>query len=181
MAAVNHMSHDPEGFFLHVEGGAVDWADHEDDSARLLEEHVAFNETAAEIIRYLENNTDGNNFGNTLLIITSDHDHLTYGPQSGDAAFAFQDVEDRGAGVMPGVFHNYDGHAASLVPTYVRGLGAGDLLATATDYDPYLDAFYNHQVDIGQYLNGVREGFPIPEPTGIAVLGVAGLMLRRRR
>ena len=52
-AALNVLDEDPDGFFLMVEGGAVDWAGHGNQSGRLIEEEIDFkrvDEIEADII-----------------------------------------------------------------------------------------------------------------------------------
>ena len=40
--ALNHLDDDPDGFFLHIEGGAVDWAMHANQMGRMIEEMTDF-------------------------------------------------------------------------------------------------------------------------------------------
>ncbi len=58
----------PEGFFLMVEGGAIDWAGHANDPLGVIAETLAFDEAVARAKAFAEA-TPG-----TLLIVTSDHE-----------------------------------------------------------------------------------------------------------
>lgn len=151
MASLHHMGDNEEGFFLAVESGATDWADHGDDTGRMIEEHTAFNDSVAAVIDYLDADTNGNNWENTLVIVTADHDHLTLGPESDTVENAFQAVTDNGAGVMPGFFHHTRSHSNQLIPSYFRGAGADDLASMADEEDTEL-GMYLDQTDIGLLL-----------------------------
>lgn len=59
----------PDGFFLFVEGGKIDWAHHAGTARYALEETVAFNEA----IRLATSMVD---LEETLVIVTADHSHV---------------------------------------------------------------------------------------------------------
>jgi alkaline phosphatase len=42
LAAFNVLDADPDGFCIMIEGGAVDWASHENQSGRMIEEEIDF-------------------------------------------------------------------------------------------------------------------------------------------
>jgi alkaline phosphatase len=65
--ALQRLSSAPEGFFLLVEGGRVDHAAHGNDGAAAIREQVAFDETIATVLAFVDQNPD------TLLIVTTDH------------------------------------------------------------------------------------------------------------
>lgn len=59
----------PEGFFLMVEGGKIDWAGHSNDSLGIVEETLAFDRAVEFAYRfYLEHRDE------TLLLVTADHE-----------------------------------------------------------------------------------------------------------
>ena len=58
LAALNVLDDDPDGFFLMVEGGAVDWACEENQKGRLIEEQIFFNQTVEAIVEWIENRED---------------------------------------------------------------------------------------------------------------------------
>jgi alkaline phosphatase len=58
----------PQGFFLMVEGGQVDWVEHGNDVASVLHEMVEFDRAIGVIMSFAEQNPD------TLIIVTADHD-----------------------------------------------------------------------------------------------------------
>lgn len=65
--ALQRLNAGPQGFFLLVEGGRIDHAAHANDGAAAIREQIAFDETIALVLAFIEKNSD------TLLIITTDH------------------------------------------------------------------------------------------------------------
>ena len=174
-AALNHLDDDPDGFYLHVEGGACDWAMHGNSMGRMIEEHTAFNDAVQAVIDYLDADTHGNNWSNTLLIVTSDHDHNLYGPDSD--TIAFQEVSDNGAGDLPGHLWHDNSHGNQLVPAWLRGPGADRVTDLSDGIDPVRGPYID-QVDIGRILLGA-----VPEPSSLLLttLGAAVALRRRSR
>jgi alkaline phosphatase len=70
-AALNILDDDPDGLFLMIEGGAVDWASHANQSGRMIEEHIDFDNSVQAVVDWVQKNS---NWGETLLIVTSDHE-----------------------------------------------------------------------------------------------------------
>ena len=149
MAAIKHLDDNSKGFYLHIEGGACDWAMHGNSMARMIEEHTDFNNTVQAIIDYLDNNTNSNNWDNTLLIVTSDHDHNIYGPNSD--IIAFQDVSNNGPGNNPGHIWHDDDHGNQLVPAWVRGPNV-DLFENVKKGTDSVHGLYIDQVDIAYVM-----------------------------
>ena len=150
-AAINFLDDNPMGFYLQVEGGACDWAMHGNSMARMIEEHSDFNKAVQFVIDYLNTNTNGNNWENTLLIITSDHDHNLYGPESD--TIAFQDVSDEGIGQNPGHIWHGNNHGNQIVPMWIRGPNS-QLISTLVDGTDPVHGEYIDQIDIGFVILG---------------------------
>jgi alkaline phosphatase len=137
-AALNILDNDPDGFFLMVEGGAVDWASHDNQSGRMIEEHMDFDNSVQAVVDWVQKKS---NWGETLVIVTSDHEtgYLT-GPGSNPS---WMPVVDYGQGVLPGMEWHSSDHTNSLVPFYAKGDGARLFKRFADQYDPvhgfYLD------------------------------------------
>lgn len=70
-AALNILDGEPNGFFIMIEAGAVDWASHANNSARMLEEMADFADAVDTVIGWVETKSD---WQKTLVIITSDHE-----------------------------------------------------------------------------------------------------------
>lgn len=119
-AALNVISKDEDGFFLMVEGGAVDWAAHANNLPRIIEEQIDFNKSVEAAVKWVEANSS---FDDTLIIVTTDHGNgLLLGPDSNTSAYS--DIINQGAGALPLVRWNTDTHTRELVPLFAKGKGA---------------------------------------------------------
>jgi len=119
-AALNCLDDDPQGFYLMIEGGAVDWANHANDPARMVEEQIDFVRAVEAVVAWVEAH---GGWSENLLILTADHEcGLVWGPEADEVAF--QPIEDRGQGKLPGMRHLSGGHSNSLVPLFARGSGS---------------------------------------------------------
>ena len=67
--AIELLSDDPEGFFIMVEGGKVDWACHANDAAASIMDTLAFDNTVSEAIAFAEKHPE-----DTLIVVTGDHE-----------------------------------------------------------------------------------------------------------
>lgn len=124
------------GFFLMVEGGAVDWACHANNLPRMIEEQIDFNRAVEAAVAWIE--THGG-WDETLLIVTTDHGNgMIYGPDSAETAF--QPVTSAGRGALPAVRWHFDQHTNEPVPLWARGPGADRLAAAATAEDAWAAA-----------------------------------------
>lgn len=146
--ALNVLSQDEDGFFLMIEGGAIDWMGHANNMPRYIEEQVDFNRAVDAVIDWVETNSS---WEETLVIITSDHEcggiwgEGTYANSEGGAVAAdrspeallaarynpaedtflgFQAVQDKGRGNMPGYQFASGNHTNELVPLWVIGAGS---------------------------------------------------------
>ncbi len=144
--ALNVLDEDPDGFFLMVEGGAVDWASHANQGGRMIEEQVDFNRSVEAVIEWVESNSS---WDDTLLIVTADHEcgYLT-GPGSDPQWHA---PVCHGEGVMPEVEWHSGGHTNSLVPLFARGAVAESLQSHARGEDPVWGT-YTDNIDLARIL-----------------------------
>jgi alkaline phosphatase len=135
LGAINVLNQNDEGFFLHVEAGAIDWAGHRNNSPRMIEEHVDFDNTVQAVIEWVEEHSS---WEETLVIVTGDHEtgYLT-GPDSGpEARPLWQPIENRGKGVLPGMQWHSGGHTNQLIPLFAKGAGSERLHDHVIDIDP---------------------------------------------
>ena len=158
LAALNVLDQDKDGFFVMIEGGAVDWMGHANNMPRYVEEQVDFNHAVTRVIEWVETYSS---WEETLLIVTSDHEtggiwgegswtNSFGGPVAADrsnealntARFdptedqfnAYLKVQDRGAGTLPGYQWASRNHTNDLVPLWAMGVGAERFLEfTQTD------------------------------------------------
>ncbi|HRZ76125.1 MAG TPA: alkaline phosphatase, partial [Bacteroidales bacterium] len=150
LAALNVLDGDPEGFFLMVEGGAIDWASHDNQSGRMIEEMDDFNRTVDALIEWVEVHSS---WEETLLIVTGDHEcgYLT-GPVQQEGFNVKLPVLNHGQGTMPGMQWNHDNHTNQLIPLFARGAGSERALLFADEVDPVRGKYLNN-TEIAQWIN----------------------------
>ena len=138
--ALNVLDEDPEGFFLAIEGGAIDWASHNQDANRLIQEQVDFIAAIEAVVHWVEAHS---HWGESLLIITSDHETgLLWGP--GSDKLPFTPLVDQGPGRLPQLVFNAKGHTNSLVGVYARGTGSEGLARFVIGDDPVRGAYIDN-------------------------------------
>lgn len=130
-AALNVLDNDPQGFFLMVEGGAMDWASADGQPGRMIEEEADFDKAVRVVIDWVERNS---NWGEALLIVTADHEtgYLT-GPGSDPKVLP---LVNNGPGEMPGMEWHSTDHVNTLVPLFAKGWLAGSFARYADQSDP---------------------------------------------
>jgi alkaline phosphatase len=141
-AALNVLDDDPDGLFLMIEGGAIDWASHgnysPNSSGRMVEEFIDFERSVEAVIDWVNSNSD---WGETLLIVTGDHETgYLNGPESDPS---WEPIGNNGAGVLPAMeWHGVD-HTNSLIPLFAKGSAGHWFKDFADSFDPvrgrYLD------------------------------------------
>ncbi|MBN2473185.1 MAG: alkaline phosphatase [Pirellulales bacterium] len=134
-AALNVLAEDPDGFFLMVEGGAVDWANHSNNLARMVEEMGDFNRSVQAVVDWVEANSS---WDETLVIVTADHEcgmlwgQGTYANGDDDPHYNagtdtflnWQPVKSQGKGRLPQCQYGSGGHTNALVPLWANGPGS---------------------------------------------------------
>lgn len=133
-AALNVLGQNDNGFSVMIEGGAIDWTGHANQTVRNIEETQDFFASVDAAIDWVEENSS---WDETLLIVTADHEtgYLSgkdgYSPITGER------------GVTPTVGWFSGNHTTHLVPFFAKGEGAAEILAEADMVDPvrgnYLD------------------------------------------
>ncbi len=130
-SAINLLDND-KGFWLMVEGGAVDKASHANWKGRTIEEQIDFNHAVETVVKWIEENSSWNE---TLLIVTADHET---GHISGEANMknsVVADVKNMGKGQMPEFYFLTSEHTNSLVPFFAKGVGSDKFTAKAIKTD----------------------------------------------
>ncbi len=135
LGALHMLDRDPDGFFVMIEGGAVDWMGHANNMSRYIEEQIDFNEAVAAVVEWVEAHSS---WDETLLIVTSDHEtggiwgegtfetpggETRYDPAR-DRFIEFRAVQDRGPGEIPGHQFASGNHTNDLAPLWAMGEGA---------------------------------------------------------
>lgn len=150
-AALQVLKND-NGFFIMIEGGAIDWANHANAPGRMIEEMIDFNATINEVIAWVESN---GGWEENLVIITTDHEcGYIVGPDTqGEKVNNPVDnpIVNNGKGNMPGMSYNSLQHTNMLCPVYAKGAGA-ELLKTHEGRTDFYRGKYIDNTDIPRTL-----------------------------
>jgi len=127
--ALRVLHQNPNGFYLMIEGGAIDWANHANQKGRMIEEEMDFNHAVQAVVAWVEKKS---NWNDTLLIVTADHEtgHLW-----GSKGYFFP-ITFNGVHCVPGMAHNSGSHTNSLVPLFAKGKAAEAFANYAKQDDP---------------------------------------------
>jgi len=107
LKAIEVLKKNKNGFFMMIEGSQIDWAAHDNQNDTLVSEVLDFDRTINSVLDFAEKD------GETLVIITADHETGGYAIIDGDI----------GKGIVKGVF-NSDEHTGVMVPVFAFGPGA---------------------------------------------------------
>ncbi len=179
LAALNVLNQNARGFFVTIEGGAVDWMGHANNMPRFIEEQNDFNHAIDAVIVWVEEHSS---WDETLLIITSDHEtggiwgEGTFQPASGvllansqepekldasrfdperDEFVEFRAVQDRGPGNLPGHQFASGNHTNDLVPLWAIGVGS-DRFVEFERFDSTAARLWGEPYDWdGRYIDNV--------------------------
>jgi alkaline phosphatase len=106
-ASLSLLGNDPDGFFLMVEGGKIDWACHDNIIEHCVFNTLEFDKAFQVVLNWADDQDD------TLILVTADHE-----------CGGLRVVKNRGKGFMPEVFWGSTKHTGANVPVYAIGLGA---------------------------------------------------------
>lgn len=116
--ALNVLDNDPDGFFVMIEGGAIDWASHANQTGRMIEEQVDFDRAVASVIKWVETHSS---WQDTLLIVTADHE-CGFLNGAGPSK-QWNPLVSKGILHQPSVQWHSTGHTNALVPLFAKGAG----------------------------------------------------------
>jgi alkaline phosphatase len=156
-AALNVLDDDRDGLYLMVEGGAVDWAAHANQSGRLIEEQADFNAAVEVVLEWVHRK---GNWADTIVLVTGDHETgyltrpgvgaMTDSPEK--AAAAYDRLVDNGRGVLPGMEWNSASHTNRLIPFFARGRGHERFRRTIVGWDRYRGLYIDNTA-VGRVLH----------------------------
>jgi len=189
IAALTVLQKNPNGFILMIEGGAVDWAAHENNMDLMIGEMTDFNEAVQAVIDWVDDPADSIDWSNTLVIVTGDHEagYLTAGPgifqnqplgEVSDPTLALEKIisgsEGEGrraswddldgdsvidAGETVYWAWNSGSHTNTLLPLYARGAGADQLETYAIGYDT-VRGYYLDNTDVFSVMDSTIGNLP---------------------
>ncbi|MBC8490297.1 MAG: alkaline phosphatase [Bacteroidetes bacterium] len=107
MKAIEILSKDKDGFFLMIEGSQIDWAGHANDTKYIVDEMLDFDRTIGKVLEFAEKD------GNTLVIVTADHETGGMGLNNGDL--------EKGEVIAKYTSGN---HTGVMVPVFAYGPGS---------------------------------------------------------
>ncbi len=147
--ALNYLAHKGGKSFLMIEGGAVDWAAHANNTTGLIEEQVSFNQSVGAVMNWIDQYS---NWDESILIVTTDHGNaFVLGNQSDQIPFAR--VANPGKDVMPRVKYYSDNHTNELVRVYAIGQGSSLFTNYIDGTDLNYAEHYNHAGASGEYID----------------------------
>jgi alkaline phosphatase len=106
-SAIDILSNNKKGFFMMVEGSQIDWAGHDNNYQQLIKEMLDFDKAIAKALDFAKKD------GNTLVIITADHE--TGGMTILDGKFGTEKMK---------VVFTSKNHSGVPVPVFAYGPGA---------------------------------------------------------
>ncbi len=117
-AALVVLDNDPNGFFLMVEGGKIDWAGHDNIIEHSVFETLEFDRAFRAVMKWVKDRDD------TLIVVTADHE-----------CGGLKVVKGNRRGTMPDVFWGSDDHSGANVPVYATGQGAQEFVGVTDNTD----------------------------------------------
>ncbi|UBH05818.1 hypothetical protein K8P10_001329 [Leucobacter sp. Psy1] len=160
--AINTLDANENGFFLMVEGGAIDWTGHANESDRNLEEVADFDTAVDSVVDWVETNSS---WDETLVVVTADHETgYLYGEQEGDFSSIIPAAPDAEEGTLPTHTWNSDNHTNQLVPFFSKGAGADQIAALGTGRDLVRGHYLDNTSMAAWLLEGPWAQREEPEP-----------------
>lgn len=107
--AIVTLNRNTNGFFLMVEGSQIDWGAHKKNTNYVVDEMLDFDRTVGEALKFAEAD------GNTLVIVTADH-------ETGGMTINDGDIEK---GEVKAKYTSFN-HTGVMVPVFAYGPGSED-------------------------------------------------------
>jgi alkaline phosphatase len=105
--ALNLLKTNKKGMFLMVEGSQIDWGGHSNNTQYIVEEMIDFDKAIGKVLEFAKND------GNTLVIITADHETGGFTINKGSTE----------TGVVEGKFTT-GSHTGVMIPVFAYGPGS---------------------------------------------------------
>jgi alkaline phosphatase len=133
-AALTVLSRNPRGFFVMIEQGDLDWANHAGDVRRMIGDAWDLDEAVSAAVAFVDRPGDDVTWDNTLLVVTADHGngYLRFGagPVLGKGVLPATDPVT-GAPTDPAQYFTPGpvGHTNELVSVYAKGASSRALFS----------------------------------------------------
>ena len=128
LSALHVLASNPNGFFVVIEQGDIDWANHANDYARMVGTMWDLDEAVKAAVGFVSSTGDDVDWSNTLLVVTSDHgnSYLRINSKLGPGDLPRQETGASGEFIYPDgeVSYRTTGHTNELVSVYAMGAGA---------------------------------------------------------
>lgn len=147
LAGLRVLEQNPAGFFVMIEGGAIDWASHSNMSARMIEETSDFLDAISAVREWVE---DHGGWENNLVIVTSDHETGYLSNPAGRAT----PVLNTGKGNLPTMQWYSMGHTNQLVPIKAQGNSAAQIMKSVQGIDPNKGPYTDNAL-VGKFLHSL--------------------------
>jgi alkaline phosphatase len=125
--AIKILNQNKNGFFMMVEGSQIDWGGHANDTQYIIDEMLDFDKAIGAVLDFAEKD------GNTLVIITADHETGGFSIVNGDMT----------TGKVEGKFTTGN-HTGVMIPVFAYGPGAEVFSGIYNNYqifDKMMNAF----------------------------------------
>jgi alkaline phosphatase len=204
-AALSVLGKDPDGLWLMIEGGDIDWAAHDNNLDNLIGTMSDFNDSVDYVMNWIANN---GGWEKNLLLVTADHDHyftlndnfpellrtvgahdLTYSRNTPANAGHFWGSEGSDPALVNDlVKYKWGNHSNRPVPVYFQGNGSEVLLnSVGQGYQAYgqavpgIPGLVDEVHTAKTQLQALEK---VPEPgtvAGLALFGLSALGLKRKQ
>lgn len=136
VAALEVLSRDPDGFFLLIEQGDIDWANHNNDFSRMIGCVSDLDSAVRSVVAFVDRSNDSVDWSNTTLIVTADHANsymrfvkpLHKGDLPAQSGSNYPDGE---------ITYGTTGHTSELVSVYAKGFAAAKIHDYQNVYPDY--------------------------------------------
>ncbi|MGL6225374.1 MAG: alkaline phosphatase [Thermoguttaceae bacterium] len=159
VGALNVLNQGDSGFFVMIEGGAIDWANHDNVIEDCIMHHTGFTKAIEAVCDWVEKNS---NWDETLLIVTADHETgRLWGPlKFGSPVGAYL------AGSIPAVHYSSGGHTNALAPLWAKGAGSNLFEKWIRGTDEKAGEFWGFDGGRGRYIDNTDIARTIREAVG---------------
>ena len=136
------------GFFLMIEGGEIDWANHDRDYRRMVGAMYQFDQAVKAVVDFVDDPATPQTWDNTLVVVTADHANGGLRFAKG-VVFGRGDLPEQTGNSYPGgevMFRAGGAHTNEPVMLYVRGAGLDRFREYAGRWYPGTQLVDNTQV-----------------------------------